>query len=284
MKVAFWSGFGMDTGGTLHIAAISIILASLYHEEVVLGSNYVSSYMLNDCFFGAILQHRRRKRPYRYCYGEPNYFRNLWDIYKKDIISTPMEGITIIRPPDITDKSMFYYEVSEKTLFFMDVAPESNLVFGSILEEADIVVSFLPQDSIKIQIFFEHYSSLIPKSLFIIDDFRKNGGCIPKNLSVKYRITPAKKKKLTSEPAPDGSYELITVLTALRNKIADAEHLPRFQILSNAVLQELADKMPETPEEAAKISGIGPVKLRRIIPAMLEAIRLWKLASGSNNK
>ena len=82
MKVAFWSGFGMDTEGTLHIAAISIILASLYHEEVVLGSNYVSSYMPSDCFFGATLQHRRRKRPYRYCYGEPNYFRNLWDIYK----------------------------------------------------------------------------------------------------------------------------------------------------------------------------------------------------------
>ena len=51
MKVAFWSGFGMDTEGTLHIATISIILALLYHEEVVLGSNYVSSYMLKDCFF-----------------------------------------------------------------------------------------------------------------------------------------------------------------------------------------------------------------------------------------
>ena len=188
MKVAFWSGFGMDTAGTLHIATISSILSLLYHEEVVLGSNYVSSYMLSDCFFGAVLQHRQMESPYRYCYGEPNYFRNLWDMYKKDIISTPMEGITIIRPPDITDRSMFYYEVSEETLFFMDVAPESNLVFGNILEEADVVVSFLPQDSIKIQIFFEHYSSLIPKSLFIIDDFRKNGGCIPKNLSIKYRI------------------------------------------------------------------------------------------------
>lgn len=107
---------------------------------------------------------------------------------------------------------------------------------------------------------------------------------LPLEEKVSKPDAPAKKKKLTSEPAPDGSYELITVLTALRNKIADAEHLPRFQILSNAVLQELADKMPETPEEAAKISGIGPVKLRRIIPAMLEAIRLWKLASGSSNK
>ena len=188
MKVAFWSGFGMSAGGTLNIAAISIIFASLYHKEVVLSSNYISSHMLRDCFFGTLAESRHSKRPYRYCYGEPDYFRNLWDMYHRDIIGTPTEGITIIRPPDVTDKSMFYYEVSEQTMFFMDVAPESSLVFGSILEEADIVVSFLPQDSVKIQMFFDNYSSLIPKSLFIIDDFRKNGGCIPKNLSMKYRI------------------------------------------------------------------------------------------------
>lgn len=188
MKVAFWSGFGMDTKKTLHIATISIVLTLVYHKEVVLSSNYISSHMLSDCFFGVISQYRRIKGSYRYCYGEPNYFRSLWDIYKKEIISTPMEGITIIRPPDVIDKSMFYYEVSEQTIFFMDVASESNLVFGSILEEADLVIIFLPQDSIKIQIFFEHYSSLIPKSLFIIDNFRKNGSCIPKNLSRKYRI------------------------------------------------------------------------------------------------
>ena len=46
----------------------------------------------------------------------------------------------------------------------------------------------------------------------------------------------------------------------------------------DAALEELARLMPSTIEEAAKISGIGPVKLQRIVPAMLEAIRLWKLA------
>lgn len=191
MKVAFWSGLGMSAGGTLNLAAISIVLASLYHKEVVLSSNYISNHMLRDCFFGTMAERKWVKSPYCYCYGEPDYFRNLWEMNKsrnRDIIETPMEGITIVRPPDVTDKSMFYYEIPEQTLFLMDVAPESNLAFGSVLEEADIVVSFLPQNSIKIQIFFEHYSSLIPKSLFIIDDFRKNGSCIPKNLSMKYQI------------------------------------------------------------------------------------------------
>ena len=100
-------------------------------------------------------------------------------------------------------------------------------------------------------------------------------------LEEKKAELPRKAAKKSSVPAAasDQPYELITVLTALRNKIADAEHLPRFQILNNAVLQELADRMPETIEEAADIPGIGPAKLRRIVPAMLEAIKLWKIAS-----
>ena len=87
-------------------------------------------------------------------------------------------------------------------------------------------------------------------------------------------------RKQTAAQLQEQPYELITVLTALRNKIADAEHLPRFQILTNATLQALADRMPSTLEEAAEVPGIGPAKLRRIVPAMLEAIRLWKISTG----
>ena len=49
-------------------------------------------------------------------------------------------------------------------------------------------------------------------------------------------------------------------------------------MLTNATLEELARVMPSTPEEAENIAGIGPAKLRQVIPAMLEAIRLWKLS------
>ena len=88
----------------------------------------------------------------------------------------------------------------------------------------------------------------------------------------------AKTSRLQTENSGSAKYDLLTVLTALRNKIAEAENVPRYQILSNAVLEDLARIMPDTPEEAGKISGIGPAKLRRIMPAMLEAIRLWKIS------
>ena len=96
-----------------------------------------------------------------------------------------------------------------------------------------------------------------------------------KTAEPKKKSAAAKKSKAAQS---GGDYDLLTVLTALRNKIADAERVPRYQILNNAALEELARLMPSTIEEAAKISGIGPVKLQRIVPAMLEAIRLWKLA------
>ena len=87
-----------------------------------------------------------------------------------------------------------------------------------------------------------------------------------------------RKKSKTQTAQTAGNCDLLTVLTALRNKIAEAENVPRYQILNNAVLEELARIMPETIEEASGISGVGPVKLRRIVPAMLEAIRLWKIS------
>jgi superfamily II DNA helicase RecQ len=87
-----------------------------------------------------------------------------------------------------------------------------------------------------------------------------------------------KAAKTVQSVQPSKSHDLLAVLTALRNKIADAEKVPRYQVLTNAVLEELARTMPSTPDEASQISGIGPAKLQRIVPAMLEAIRLWKLA------
>ena len=66
------------------------------------------------------------------------------------------------------------------------------------------------------------------------------------------------------------------LLTSLRNKIAEAEKVPRYMILSNAVLEELARLKPRSVAQACQINGVGPGKSKTIIPAMLEAIKLWQ--------
>ena len=97
--------------------------------------------------------------------------------------------------------------------------------------------------------------------------------------------TAAKSRKtavaVASQPASDR--ELLDLLTALRNRIADAEHLPRYMVLSNAVLSELAKRQPTSTAEALRIKGIGPGKAGRVLPAMLEAIRLWRRKTGRDN-
>ena len=75
------------------------------------------------------------------------------------------------------------------------------------------------------------------------------------------------------EIADNDLYERIR---ALRKEIADARNVPLYQILSNATLEELSRKTPVTSAEAMKIKGIGPSKVRTIVPKFLEEIKNWR--------
>lgn len=189
MKVAFWNGVSSSDGVTNHVAAIGTILACEMNCTVVLGSNYICNHMLQDCFSDRRKETGMGLEPYRFYYGTPEYFRALWDMKlnrKGNILEVPMEGITIIYPPD--DRKMFYYPVSPTTLYLLDVAGENNADFQSALDEADIIIVFLPQDVTEFQKFFTRFSYLIPKSLFVIKDFCRNGEVTCRDIAAKYGI------------------------------------------------------------------------------------------------
>ncbi len=69
--------------------------------------------------------------------------------------------------------------------------------------------------------------------------------------------------------------ELFDRLRALRRQIADAESVPAYIVFSDAVLREMARRVPKTEHELISIAGIGPAKLTRYGQAFLEV-----LASG----
>ena len=87
--------------------------------------------------------------------------------------------------------------------------------------------------------------------------------------------TPKRTKTVQAQVRQD-SGGLLELLTSLRNKIAEAEKVPRYMILSNAVLEELARLKPRSVAQACQINGVGPGKSKTIIPAMLEAIKMWQ--------
>ena len=191
MKVAFWNGVSSTDGVTDYLAAIGTILALQKKCQIVLGSNHISNHMLQDCFAGRIKEEGIAHTPYRFFYGSPAYFRALWDIQinrQGPILEKPMEGITIIYPPDVTDKHMFYLEVPRTVLYLLDIAGENNAASQSALAEAEIVVVFLPQDVTEIHKFFDRFSSLIPKALFVIEGVRKGKGTFQNTLKLKYGI------------------------------------------------------------------------------------------------
>ncbi len=173
MKVAFLNGTSITSGTVNYVAAIGITMALEYNYEIVLGSNYISNHMLQNCFSGKMKENGITHSPYRFLYGSTEYCRNLWSMKgnrQSNILELPMEGVTIVYPPEITEKSMFYYDVPENAFYLLDTVVENKTVFQNILEEADILVVFLPQDVAAIQNFFHRFSSVIPNALFVIEE------------------------------------------------------------------------------------------------------------------
>ena len=74
-----------------------------------------------------------------------------------------------------------------------------------------------------------------------------------------------------ADPEADALFEKLRVV---RKRLADAEGVPAYIVFSDAVLRQMAQKVPQTRVEMLLLSGVGPVKLERYGDAFLEALRL----------
>ena len=70
----------------------------------------------------------------------------------------------------------------------------------------------------------------------------------------------------------DEDPELFDRLRALRRRIADAENVPAYIVFSDAVLRQMARRVPKTDRELLSISGIGPAKVARYGEKFLELL------------
>ena len=61
-------------------------------------------------------------------------------------------------------------------------------------------------------------------------------------------------------------------LRALRKRLADAEGVPAYIVFSDAVLRQMAEQRPRTPDAMLALSGVGPAKLARYGDAFLELL------------
>jgi len=71
----------------------------------------------------------------------------------------------------------------------------------------------------------------------------------------------------------DDDPELFDRLRALRRRIADAENVPAYIVFSDAVLRQMARRVPRTERDLLAIPGIGPAKLARYGERFLDTLR-----------
>ena len=66
--------------------------------------------------------------------------------------------------------------------------------------------------------------------------------------------------------------ELFDRLRAVRRQLADQENVPAYIVFSDAVLREMARRVPRTERELLAISGVGPYKVQRYGAAFLRVL------------
>lgn len=86
--------------------------------------------------------------------------------------------------------------------------------------------------------------------------------------------TQSKSRSKNGNPADaTKSPELYEKLSALRAQMAAQSGKPAYTIFPNFVLVELANQQPKTTAEALAIKGIGPAKMKSVLPAFLEVVK-----------
>lgn len=89
------------------------------------------------------------------------------------------------------------------------------------------------------------------------------------------KVAQASSKKVKKGQAPEGieDEDLYKKLAAKRSEMAVATGKPAYTVFPNFVLVELANLKPRDEREAIRIRGIGPAKLKTVLPPFLEVIK-----------
>lgn len=208
MEVAFWSNIGGKNGVTSNLAGVSILLALEKKCKSILFENHCHMMNLERVLI--------RKKSSSILKEEENYFYNHLgmdsliknihsNLYSKDTLLKSSlnfldHGIYYIPQSKHRNKELFEYELNQviqpflekvneiSPITFIDTAGSRNLSTKVILSKADLVVVNLSQDPQIIDHFFENYSSLTSKAVFLLGNYNHNSKFNLTNIRRKYHI------------------------------------------------------------------------------------------------
>jgi hypothetical protein len=208
LKIAFWSNSNEKCNVSANLAAISVASVIRYPYSVIIVENRLNHNNLGKAFLrdthvnlfnevgtnyydGGGIEGLLRK-----IYRE-NYNLDTLSYHIAEIINQHLYYIPQSR---VIHSEIFDYEFNHciHPLFDMideyadiciiDTASHQNLSTKTILEESDLIVVNLCQSQTILEDFFFNYSSLIPKAVFIISNYKCHSKLNSKKIAGVYQI------------------------------------------------------------------------------------------------
>lgn len=199
MKVAFWSNAGEKNGVTSNLACISIASAMEYPYKSILIENHNQKNKLeNVLMYNLTGYHLRKETDFHLKHIGMNYILNQLSNPRTPIRAENTPGLIEEASVEILRNSLYYIPPSFLTnsytyeydlygninhildvletfadITYIDTTNRNNLSSKVILDAVDLVVVNLVQNAADIQHFFENYSSILSKCVFLISSYHK---------------------------------------------------------------------------------------------------------------
>ena len=207
MKIAFWSNSYEQSMVSYNLAAVSIASVMRSPYTITVLENHLSKNNLGLAFLGAGRVPFLREVGTNYYEGggieglirriyrgdnHPVMLRHyLKEIIPKHLYYLPQSGYIHNELFDYElnlNLSHFFHHIDDiSDLCYIDTAP-LNLNSKAILEDADLIVVNLCQNQNFLEDFIQSYSSLIPKSVFLIGNYSNRNILSCRRISELYEI------------------------------------------------------------------------------------------------
>jgi hypothetical protein len=208
VKIAFWSNANEKCGVTSNLAAVSVASVSRFPYTILTLENRLCHDNLGRAYLGTSNIETHREVGNNYYDGggiegllrriyRGDYPNNILRAYRKEIIPGHLDYIPQSR---VIHSEIFDYEFNHdiNTLLHLiedysdvcmiDTACRNNLSSKTILEEADLIVVNICQNTVILEDFFLNYSSLISKAIFLIGNYSIHSNISYRKISIKYDI------------------------------------------------------------------------------------------------
>lgn len=191
MKAAFWSNASELCSVSENLAAISVASVNRFPYSVITMENRLCRHNLGKAYHGGININTHDEVGTNYYDGNgiEGLLRKIYrGDYKPDILKSYLNEIIYkhlyyIPQSRIIHNEIFDYELDHgiyslfqmidqcADLCFIDTASNNNLSTKIILDEAYLIVINLCQKAQILEDFFQNYSSLISKAVFILSNY-----------------------------------------------------------------------------------------------------------------